>query len=121
MKITIDIGAFEGVIQPGDVFILNEEPDGEGEDLRPIEELYWIRSAEEVIGALEMEFGIYLAEDYEFRKFNGIRKTGENCYALDLVCYYREGKKEDPYPLFLHRVQSFGEMLVKAKELFNVE
>jgi hypothetical protein len=121
MKISIDKACFEGIIKPGDVFILSQEPDGEGEDLRPIEELYWIRSAEEIAGALELEIGIYLAEEYEFRKLNGIRKTGENCYALDLVCYDREEKKENPYSLFLHRIHSFGEMLVKAKELFGVE
>jgi hypothetical protein len=121
MKIIIDRAAFEGVIKPGDVFILNEEPDGEGEDCRPIEELYWIRNADEIIGAIEMEFGIYLAEDYEFRKLNGVRKVGESCYKLELVCYDREEEKEEPYTLFLHRINSFGEMLVKAKEMFGVE
>ena len=121
MKIAIETAAFEGVIKSGDVFILNQEPDGEGEDVRPIEELYWIRSAEEIVGALEMEIGIYLAEEYEFRKLNGVRKTGENCYALDLVCYDREGEKDVPYPLYLHRINSLGEMLVKVKELFEVE
>jgi len=63
MKITIDRTAFDGIIQPGDVFILSQEPDGEGEDLRPIEELYWIRNVEEIVGALELEIGIYMAED----------------------------------------------------------
>jgi hypothetical protein len=121
MKIAIDIAVFEEVIKPGEIFILNEACDGEGEDRRPIEELYWIRSAEEIIGAIEMEIGIYLAEYYEFRRLNGIRKVGEGCYELALVCYDRQEEKDQSYPLFLHRINSFGEMLAKAKELFDVE
>lgn len=120
MKIAIDKACFDGIIKPGEVFILSEEGDG-WPDLRAIDEIYWIRSAEEVVGALEMEIGIYLAEEYEFREFNGVRKVGDSCYELDLVCYDRQEEKDEPYPWYLHRIDSFGEMLVKAKELFGVE
>ena len=120
MKITTDKAFFDGVIGPGDIFILSEEPDGDC-DPGPIEQLYWIRSAEEIMGAIEMVIGIYMAEYYEFRKLNGVRKIAESCYKLDLVCYDRQEKKDEPYPLYLHRIDSFGEMLVKTKELFDVE
>jgi hypothetical protein len=120
MKITIDTASFQGVIKPGEIFILSGQGDG-WSDLRPLEELYWIRSAEEIAGAIEMEIGIYLAELYEFRKFNGVRKISDSCYELELLCYDRQEVKDELYRLFLHRIDSFGEMLVKAKELFDVE
>ncbi len=119
MKIAIDKACFDGIIKPGEVFILSEEDVG-WPDLRAIEELYWIRGAEEIVGALEMEIGICLAEDYEFRKFNGVRKVNESCYELDLICYDREEEKEEPYPWYLHRIDSFGERLVKTKEIFGI-
>jgi hypothetical protein len=120
MKIAIDKVCFEGIIKQGDLYILNGEGDISS-DPGPIEHLYWIGSVEEVVGAVEMEIGIYMGEVYEFRKFNGVCKIGESSYKLDLVCYDREEKRSVPYPLFLHRIGSLGEMFSKAKRLFDVE
>ena len=120
MKITIDKVCFERIIKHGDLYILNEQGDIRS-DPGPIEFLYWIGSVEEVVGAVEMEIGIYLSELYEFRKFNGVSKIGESSYKLDIVCYNRQEKRSVAFPLFLHRIGSLGEMFSKAKRLFDVE
>jgi hypothetical protein len=120
MNIPIDKACFEGIIKQGELYILNEQDDTNS-DPGPIEHLYWIGSVEEVVGAVEMEIGIYLSELYEFRKFNGVCKIGESSYKLDLVCYNRQEKKSVAYPLFLHRIGRVGEMFSKAKMLFDVE
>jgi hypothetical protein len=120
MKIAIDGAAFEGVIKPGELYILNERGDIQF-DPGPIEDLYWVRCDAEIAAAVEMEIGIYMGGVYEFRKFNGVCKVNDNCYKLDLVCYDLHQKEDRRHPLYLHRIDSFGEMLVKAKKLFGVE
>jgi hypothetical protein len=120
MKISIDKACFEGIIKPGELYILNAQGDKRFNS-GSIEDLYWIRCEAEIATAVEMEIGIYMSRVYEFREFNGVCKVNDNCYKLDLVCYDLHQKEDRQHPLYLHRINSFGEMLAKAKKLFGVE
>lgn len=107
-----------GIIKPGHLYIFDESAN-RGWPPEPIEYLYCIREEREILSALDMEFSIVLTEDYELRKFLGIRKVNRNCHEFKMLCYEKYSDREIKYSLYLHRIQTFEECLSKTKKLFE--
>lgn len=119
MNKKIDPAYFAGIIKPGEVYILTFEQDREG-DPGPIEYIYTIGCPDEIPPAIEMEMGIVLIDLYEYREFLGVKMESENCFRLMLLCYDKEEEKEIHYEFYLHRIHTFGEMLINIKLRFGV-
>ena len=110
--------SFDEFIIPGQIYCLIEESCRETK-LEPLSFFYTIRSGPEVVAALETLFGIVMAENYEARAFQGIKKCSTDCYKLNILCYEKcEGKEED-YLLYLHRIETFDEYRSSVQKLFE--
>src|SRR5579872_4297955 len=95
-----------GTIRPGDTYVLAEDR------LRPfdeIDDLYAIRTDEEILLALDMDINLVCGEDYETRKFLGIIKISEDGYIIRVRCYEKLTKRLIVFAYCLHRVRSFQE------------
>jgi len=106
-----------GIVSPGEVYIFDERPD-RAHSPDPIKYLYVIKREEEILPALEMEFCIVLAGEYELRQFLGWRKISADCQECKLICYDKVEETEVDYFLYLHRIMTFEEKLARVKELF---
>ncbi|MDO6431542.1 hypothetical protein Q4E93_13135 [Flavitalea sp. BT771] len=108
-----------GLINPGHLYILDASGNREGFP-KSIAYMYCIREEKEILPALDMEFSIILAEEYELKKFLGIRKISNDCYVFEVLCYEKQLKEKFKRLLYLHRIQSFEEYLAKMKKLYKV-
>jgi len=107
-----------GIIEPGHLYIF-DDCSNRGFSPEPIEYLFSISEDKEILQALDMEFCIVLAEDYEVRDFLGVRKINRNCHEFKVLCYEKKEQREVRLRLYLHRIQSFRECLSKTKRLFR--
>lgn len=119
MNKKINPAYFAGIIKPGEVYTLSFQGE-RGGDLGPIEFIYTIRSADEIPLAIEMEMDIILAELYEYKEFLGVKMESENCFQLMFLCFDKEKNTEIHYGFYLHRIHTFGEMLINIKLRFGV-
>jgi hypothetical protein len=119
MSKVLDVANFEGIIVPGDIYILTgcSNP---GMDAGPIKDLYTIRSIGQILSAIDMEMEIVLAEMYEYRRFLGVYKKNHQRCEITLLCYDKTLEKEVTYSLFLHRIQTFEENLCEVKRIFGI-
>jgi hypothetical protein len=109
-----------GIINPGDLYIIFEEPN-RGGDPGPIDFIYAIRKDEDILPALDMEMCMMMAESYELIRFEGVTRISSDCHEFKMFVYDKEDDEEREWSLYLHRIVTFEEKLQAAKELFLEE
>jgi hypothetical protein len=114
-KKPIDLRLFEGVIIPGETYLLHIERES-WLDAGPIENLYTVRSAEDLEAAFELEVDTLLGQQFEYREFLEVRSLENGRYMLRLWCHVKREKRGAPFHFFLHRIPGAPEMLRRAKE-----
>jgi hypothetical protein len=114
-KKPINLNLFEGVIVPGETYLLRSERKSLFET-GSIENLYTIRSIDEMEAAIELEVDTLLSERFEYREFLDVRSLDDGRYMLRLWCHDKKRKRGVPFYLFLHRIPGAVEMLRQAKE-----
>jgi hypothetical protein len=117
-KKPINLNFFEAVIVPGETYLLHSERKSLSE-AGPIENLYTIRSVDEIPAAIELEVDTLLSERYEFWELLDVCRLGDGRFMLRLWCHDKMKKRNGPFYLFLHRIPDAGEMLRQAKERFG--
>jgi hypothetical protein len=115
-KKPIDIKLFEGVIVPGETYLLLSEAYTHA-DAGPIEDLFTIRTMEDIVAAIE-GVGLIISERFEYRELLEVRRYDNDCSSLRLWCLDKKRKRKQnrPFYLFLHRIPGAGEMLSQVKE-----
>jgi hypothetical protein len=115
-KKPIDIKLFEGVIVPGETYLLLSEAHSHS-DAGPIEDLFTIRTTEDIVAAIE-GVDLIISERFEYKELLEVRKYDNDCCALRLWCHDKKRKRKQnrPFYLFLHRIPGAGEMLNQVKE-----
>jgi hypothetical protein len=114
-KKPIDLNLFEGIIVPGETYLMVSERIALSES-GPIENLYTIRSADEIAAAIKLEVDIRLAERYEYRELLEVRSLGDDRYILRLWCHDKKRKQGRPFCLFLLKIPGAWEMLRQTEE-----
>jgi hypothetical protein len=76
-KKPINLNLFEGVIVPGDTYLMLSERKALSES-GPIENLYTIKCADEIRAAIELEVDIRLGERYEFWELLDVRSLDDD-------------------------------------------
>jgi hypothetical protein len=114
-KKPINLSLFQGVIVPGETYLLRSERKSLFET-GSIENLYTIRSVDEMEAAIELEVDTRLPERFEYREFLEVRSLDDGRYMLRLWCHDKKRKRGVPFYLFLHRIPGAGEMLRRTKE-----
>jgi hypothetical protein len=116
-KKPIDIKLFEGVIVPGETYLLLSEAHSHS-DAGPIEDLFTIRTMEDIVTAIE-GVDLIITERFEYRELLEVRNRNNDRCTLRLWCHDKKIKKNRPLYLFLHRIPDAGEMLNQVKERCN--
>ena len=107
-----------GTSRPGETYVLAEDRPRPCDD---IDDLYALRTDEEILLALDMDINLACGEFYETRKFLGVTRISEDDYIIRVRCYEKGSKRLLVFAYCLHRVRSFQEELARVKELFELE
>jgi len=115
-KKPIDIKLFEGVIVPGEIYLLLSEAHCHS-DAGPVEDLFTIRTTEDIVAAIE-GVDLIIAERFEYRELLEVRRFDNDRCVLRLWCYDKKRKRKQnrPFYLFLYRIPGTGEMLNQVNE-----
>jgi hypothetical protein len=108
--------SYPGIIEPGQLYILDEHKGREYRAL-PIEELFFIRDERELLQALYLEFFVVGSDDYEVLEYLGMRKINKECYEFSIKYNEIRFDEEYIYTLYLHRIQTFAEYVARTEEL----
>lgn len=106
-----------GILLPGEAYILVEERN-EGMEPGSINSLYLIRTDNELLEALEFEYGTFYSEIFQLRKFLGWKKITADCCEFRSLCYDVEDRRNRVNKLYLHRIKSFKESKRELMEHF---
>jgi hypothetical protein len=113
-KKPIDIKLFEGVIVPGQTYLLLSEAHSHS-DAGPIEDLFTIRTVEDVVTAIE-GLDRLISERFEYRELLEVKSRDDDRCVLRVWCHDRKRKQNRPLYLFLHRIPGVTEMMNQSKE-----
>jgi hypothetical protein len=117
MNKKFDSTQFSGIVKPGEIFILVEK----GYCIDEPDNLYTIRTDEEVVEALEMYVNIVCWEHWTFRSVLSMKMTSDDDHEIELLVYDTKFDNDVRLRLLLHKVKSFNEELVRMKEIFDFE
>lgn len=107
-----------GIIMPGHLYII-EECSNRGFPADLIDYLYLISEEKHIMRAMDMEFKIICEDEYELVKFLGIRKRNQNCHEFKVLCCSIKEKKKITKSMYLHRIESFEERLIRTNKIFQ--
>jgi hypothetical protein len=113
-KKLIDIKLFEGMIVPGETYLLLSEAHSHS-DAGPIEDLFTIRTVEDIVTAME-GLDCLISERFEYRELLEVKSRDDDRCVLRVWCHDRKRKQNRPLYLFLHRIPGVAEMMNQAKE-----
>jgi|HubBroStandDraft_2_1064218.scaffolds.fasta_scaffold20217_3 hypothetical protein len=118
-KKPIDITLFEGVIIPGETYLLLSEAHSHS-DAGPIEDLFTIRTTGDIVAAIE-ELDLIITERFEYRELLEVRNRDNDRCVLRVWCHDKKRKLNRPLYLFLHRIPGAGERLNQVKKRSDEE
>jgi hypothetical protein len=113
-KKQIDLKLLEGMIVSGQTYLLLCEAHSHS-DAGPIEDLFTIRTVEDVVTAIE-GLDRLISERFEYRELLEVRSRDDDRSVLRVWCHDKKRKKNRPLYLFLHRIPGVAEMMNQAKE-----
>ncbi|HET6256659.1 MAG TPA: hypothetical protein VFE32_21470 [Puia sp.] len=113
-KKPVNVNLLNGVIVPGETYFLLSESHSHL-DAGPIEDLFTIRTTEDLLAAIEA-MDLVIFERFEYRRLLEVRSRDHDRSTLRLKCYDKMRKLNRPIYLFLHRIPGVGEMIKQVKE-----
>jgi hypothetical protein len=106
----------EGIVQPGQSYILLEHPENLI-DVRPLYDTYTITSAEELLLALDMEISIPLELFYDVKQCVASSKISADCHEFQFTAYDKGDETDCTFSLYLVRIKTFAEHLAVITKL----
>lgn len=117
MNNEFNIAQFSGSTKPGEIYVLVDK----GYGFEEPDNLYTIRTDEEVVGALQMYVDIVCWEYWTFRSVRSLGINSDNDLEIELMLYDTKFEEDVRLVLILHRVKSFIEELAIVRKSFDRE
>lgn len=113
-KKPININLLDGVIVPGETYLLSSEPHTHL-DAGPIEDLIVVRTREDLVAAIEgLDLLIY--DRFEYRELLDVKSHVKDRSTMRVWCHDRKRKINRPFYLFLHRIPGVAEMISEVRK-----
>lgn len=113
-KKPIDITLFDGVIVPGETYLLSSEAHSHL-DAGPIEDLLVVTTIEDLVTAIE-GLDLLIFDRFEYRELLEVKVRVKDRCTLRVWCHDKKRKINRPFYLFLHRIPRVGEIISQVKE-----
>lgn len=113
-KKPIDITLFDGVIVPGETYLLSSEAHSHL-DAGPIEDLIAVTTVGDLVTAIEgLDLLIY--DRFEYRELLDVKIRVKDRCTMRVWCHDKKRKINRPFYLFLHRIPKVTEMISQVKD-----